>query len=132
MKCFLARLTTTVLNKMPGFWSYLVFFDRRDVSPKQNANCYTGFITWPLYVVLSAVPVSSSILPSQRMKHCLGVLPSEAWIFLNNLERKRRERVPFLAVNPQATSGSVVFCLAFSLPQRDCKPNSSISFPLIF
>lgn len=131
MKCCLARLTTTVLNKMPGFWSCLVFFDRRAVSPKQNANCYAGFITWPLHMVLSTVPVSSSFLPSQRM-HCLGVLPAETWIFLNNLESKRREGVPFLAVNPQATSGSVVFCLAFSLPQRDCKPNSSISYPLIF
>lgn len=40
--------------------------------------------------------------------------------------------MPFLAVNPQATSGSVVFCLALSLPQRDCKPNSSISYPLVF
>lgn len=131
MKCCLARLTAAVLNKMPVFWSCLVFFDRRDVSPKQNANCYTGFLTWPLSTVLSAVPVSSSILPSQRM-HCLGVLPSETWILLSNLERKRRERVQFLAVNPQATSGSVVFCLAFSLLQRDCKPNSSIGSPLIF
>lgn len=131
MKCCLARLTTTALNKTPGFWSCLVVFDRRALSAKQNANCYTGFITWPLHTVLSTVPVSSSFLPSQRM-HCLGVLPAETWIFLNSLESKRKEGVPFLAVNPQATSGSVVFCLAFSLPQRDCKPNSSISYPLIF
>lgn len=114
-----------------AFWSCLVFFGRRAVSPKQNANCDTGFITWPLHTVLSAVLVSSSFLPAQRM-HCLGKLPSATWIFLNNLERKRKEGVQFLAVNPQATSGSVVFCLAFSLPQRDCKPNSSISYPLIF
>lgn len=40
--------------------------------------------------------------------------------------------MPFLAVNPQDTSGSVIFCLALSLPQRDRKPNSSISYPLIF
>jgi len=40
--------------------------------------------------------------------------------------------MPFLAVNPQATSGSVVFCLALSLPQRDWKLNSFISYPLIF
>lgn len=40
--------------------------------------------------------------------------------------------MPFLAVNPQDTSGSVIFCLALSLPQRDHKPNSSISYPLIF
>lgn len=40
--------------------------------------------------------------------------------------------MPVLAVNPQTTSGFAVFSLAFSLPQRDCKPNSSISYPLIF
>lgn len=77
-KCCLARLTTMVLNKMPGFWSCFVFFDTRAVSPKQNTNHYREFITWPLHVVLSTVLVSSSILPSQRM-HCLGILPSESF-----------------------------------------------------
>lgn len=77
-KCCLARLTTMVLNKMPGFWSCFVFFDTRAVSPKQNTNHYREFITWPLHVVLSTVLGSSSILPSQRM-HCLGILPSESF-----------------------------------------------------
>lgn len=50
--------------------------------------------------------------------------------FCNNLNKKKE--VSFVAVNPQATSGPVVFYLALSLPQRDCKPNSSISCPLRF
>lgn len=122
---------------LPLFWTRLEFLELLGLfdGGAMPVQSWTQILLKDLQLFRSAQRFEQSFSPAHFVldkEHIiLGVLQSQTWNFSTiKKKKKREEEVPFLAGNPQATAGSVVFCMAHSQPQRDCKSNSSISFPL--